>query len=295
MTGPASRAHVGAGGRIRSAHVPNPFAVPYLVALERGFFADEGLELEDTRVSNGSVIAEALGKDELDVGTGGHLQTAAAVAAGSDQAFIAPLGFERAPDHLCIVLVARRDRARSLADLAGRAVAVSAQGAISELQLRIALGGAAVRTIAMPFSRMGAALADGDVDAASIVEPFASALANDASLAVLDRGSLSRALGPGERALVVGLVARRAWIAAHPELARAIARAVRRASAVLRADDGLARSTIARVTGVPAEDATLPLFDDEIRASDLQPTNDLARSHGLLPRRIDARELIAEL
>ncbi len=222
MTGPASRDDGAARSQIRIGHVPNPFALPYLVALERGFFADEGLQVDDTRVSNGSVIADALARGELDVGTGGHLQTAAAVAAGSDQAFIAPLGFERAPDHLCIVLVSRRDRARSLGELAGRTVAVSARGAISELQLRIALAGARVRTVAMPFSRMRDALAAGEVDAASVVEPFASVLAQDPALMVLDRGSLSGALPAGERVLIVGLVATRSWIAAKPDAVRHI-------------------------------------------------------------------------
>ena len=293
MSGSASRASSPAGGRIRSGHVPNPFAAPYLVAVEHGFFADEGIELDDRRVPNGSVVADALASGELDIGTGGHLQTAAAVAAGSDQAFIAPLGFERAPDHLCITIVARRDRAHDLEGLRGKTIAVSAQGAISELQLRLALGGP-TRTIAVPFSRMRDALASGEADAASIVEPFASALVRDPAFAVLDRGSLSRALPSGARVLIVGLVARRSWVAEHPSLAAGAVRALQRAVKAMAADGSLARRAVARVTTTDTGDVTMPLFDAALGPTDLQLAFDLGHENGVLARWIDARETIAD-
>lgn len=297
MTGPVSRSTTtAAGGRIRSGHVPNPFATPYQVAFERGFFRDEGLDLESSRVPNGSVVADAIAAGDLDIGTGGHLQTAIAVAAGSDQVFIAPLGFERSPDHLCIVLIARRDRVRSLGDLAGRPVAVSARGAISELQLRLALPGPAARAVPMPFARMRDALASGEVDAASVVEPFASEIANDPRFVTLDRGSLSRSLPTGERVLLVGLVARKSWIEADPDRGQRLVRAVRRAIVIVLSDPDVARRAIADSTRADAaaiDAATLPLFDTELRPRDLQLAYDLAADRDLMTGRMDAARVIA--
>ena len=134
--------------------------------------------------------------------------------------FFAPLGFERAPDHLPIALVSTVGSGR---ELEGRAVGVSARAAISELQLRIYMSaeGADFERLTlevMPFREMGDALRSGTIAAASAPDPFAAQLERDGLGRIVDRGSLSTALRPGERALIAGL-------AADEALARAPSRA----------------------------------------------------------------------
>jgi NitT/TauT family transport system substrate-binding protein len=272
--------------RVRFGHVQNPFSAPVLAAIERGHLADAGVEFELTRFANGSEMSRALALGELDAGVGGHLQTLAATIAGSDQVFIAPLGFERAPDHLPIALVAagRISRGR---ELEGAIVGVSAVAAISELQLRIYMRaeGADYGTLtlrAMPFAQLAAALAHGEIAAASAPDPFAAQLAADGLAQIIDRGSLSAELADGERVMIAGVAASRAWVEGNAGTARAIAGALALAIEELR--------------GEPAPAGLhVPYFDRRLREADLQPVFDLAYEHALVDRRAQAGELIIPL
>jgi NitT/TauT family transport system substrate-binding protein len=263
---------------VRFGHVSNPFSRPVELAVERGYFDKAGVELELTRYANGSAAAAALAAGEIDAGVGGHVQTL-----GAGQVFFAPLGFEEAPGHLPIALVVRPGLT-SGRELEGSAVGMSARGAISELQLRIYMRaeGAAYETLhleAMPFAELAEAMRSGAIAAASAPEPFATQLVADSLGVVIDRGSLSRGVGPGERALITGLAAERVWVEANGDAAHRLADAVGRAVDELAGD----------------ETPNTPRFSRRLDAAELQRVYDLAFEHGLLEQRADARETIVEL
>jgi NitT/TauT family transport system substrate-binding protein len=286
--------------KIRLGFVPNPFAVACHVAASNGFFSEDGIEAEIVEFRNGSRAAEALDAGDLDFSVGGHLQTIAAVERGSDQVFIAPLAYEEPPDHLCIALLAPADGPRSARELADGAVAVSAAGAISELQLRqfMRAGDAdydSLRLVAMPFSDMARALGDKTVAAASAVEPFVTQLHTSGIATVLDRGSLSQSSETCKRVMITGIVARRSWIDGHRAEVRAVAAAIGRSIDFVRSHETEARTVIAAYTGMPvmaAQTMALPAFREFIDPSDLQPVIDLAVEYGMLTRWIPADDLI---
>jgi NitT/TauT family transport system substrate-binding protein len=285
---------------LRLGYVANPFSLPIVVAQERSYFAEAGVDLEMETFPNGSAATAALNAGTIDLGVSGHLQTLMAARGPLKQVFVVPLGFEEAPGHLPVALLGGQG-VTSATDLEGRSVAVSAVGAISELQLRIfmAAEGASYDALSlspMPFREMGAALESGAVAAASAPEPFASLLLAEGLGRVIDRGSLSRALRPGERAMVAGLVAGEAWVASQPALVERVVGAVGRAIDDLRDDLGLAgirMVTAAGVEGVRAAGLQTPRFDRHLDTSDLQRVFDLALTHGLIDQPADASELIA--
>jgi len=261
---------------LRFGHVPNPFSQPVAVALERGYFADVGVELEVTSFANGSAMSAAMARGEVDVGVGGHLQT---LEAGG-QVFFAPLGFERAPDHLPIALVSSMGSAR---ELEGRAVGVSARAAISELQLRIYMAGEGadferLTLETMPFREMGDAFRAGAIVAASAPDPFADELERNGLGRIVDRGSLSTALPAGERVMIAGLAAEASWLEHHRDQAHRIS------AATGRAIDELAAGA--------AGPLHTPLFDHRLAPPDLQRVYDLAYEHRLIERPARAADLI---
>jgi NitT/TauT family transport system substrate-binding protein len=261
--------------RVRFGHVANPFSRPIDAAIERGYFADAGVDLEVVRFANGSEVSVALAGGDLDAGVGGHIQTLL-----GGQVFIGPLGFEQSPDHLTIALVARAGSSTGR-ELEGSAVGVSARGAISELQLRIFMAAegadyAKLRLEAMPFGEFAAAMESGAIAAASAPGSFASQLVEAGLGSIVDRGSLSRALPQGERALITGLAAERAWIEQNPEAARRLVTAVGRAIDDVKGSGGI----------------NAPLFDRRLEPADLQRTFDLAFEHGLLTERANAADVI---
>lgn len=283
---------------IRLGFVGNPFSLPLSLALDRGYFAEVGLGIEVVRFANGSAASDALIDGSISVGVSGHIQTLMA-ARRSPQVFLAPLGFEASPDNLPIALLGAGNVLEP-ADLEARRVAVSALGAISELQLRILMRAAGadyerVELVAMPFREMGEALQVGDVGAASVPEPFASAIVAAGDAHVMDRGSLSVGLGVGERAMIAGIVATTGWLAAEPEAAECIVTAIGRAIDELKTDRMLGPSMMVAQVGAPLDPALVqpPLFDRQLTPSDLQRVFDLAFDHGLLDGAADASSLIA--
>jgi ABC-type nitrate/sulfonate/bicarbonate transport system substrate-binding protein len=246
---------------------------------------EEGVELELTRYANGSQMSQALAAGELDAGVGGHIQTLNAAQAGADQVFIAPLGFERSPDHLPIALLAAPGRTRGH-DLEGAVVAVSAIAAISELQLRLymAAQGANYDRLelrATRFDEIGGAFARGEIGASSCPDPFAAAIVEDRLATVIDRGSLSSALAEGERVMVAGVASSRSWVAANPGAARGLVEAIGRASDDLRKG---------ATSGTPGHH--VPCFDRLLHEDDLRLVLACAYAHGLAERESDAAELI---
>jgi NitT/TauT family transport system substrate-binding protein len=263
---------------IRFGQVANPFSQPVAVALQHGYFEDAGVELELTTFANGSAMSAAMARGEVDLGVGGHLQT----LEGGGQVFVGPLGFERAADHLPIALVSTFG---SGVELEGKAVAVSARAAISELQLRIYMSSEGadferLELVTMPFREMGDAFRSRAIVAASAPDPFAAQLARDGLGRIVDRGSLSTALPEGERVLIAGLAADEGWLARHAEQARRVVEATGRAIEDLEAD---------RLEG-PLH---TPLFDRELEPRDLQRVYDLAFEHGLIAEPANAADLIS--
>jgi NitT/TauT family transport system substrate-binding protein len=286
--------------KIRLGFVPNPFAVACHAAAVNGFFSSAGIEVEVIEFRNGSRAAEALDAGDLDFSVGGHLQTIVAVDRGSDQVFIAPLAYEEPPDHLCIALLAPADGPRSAKELEGCAVAVSAAGAISELQLRQFMRAGdsdydSLQLITMPFSDMARALSERSVAAASAVEPFVTQLQRSGIATVVDRGSLGQRSHASRRVMITGIVARRSWIRGHHAEVRGIATAIERGIEFVRTHETEARAMIAAYTGMPAEAAAamaLPAFYCCIRPLDLQPVIDLAAEHSMIDRWMPAGDLI---
>jgi NitT/TauT family transport system substrate-binding protein len=283
---------------IRLGFVANPFSLPFTLALERGYFVAAGLDVEVERFANGSAASAALADGTIEVGVSGHLQTLLIGSGEARQVFLAPLGFEASPDHLPITLIAR-DGIAGAPGLEGQSIAVSALGAISELQLRIFMHEAgadydSVRLVAMPFREMGEAFASGSVGAASVPEPFASVLTGEGVGRIIDRGSLSSGLKPGQRAMIAGVASKADWAAADPGGVRGIADAIGLAIDDLAADPTLGVSMMAGQIGGNVDTSLMqaPLFDRHLDVADLQRVFDLAHAHGLLPSSPDAGPLI---
>ncbi len=228
-----------------------------------------------------------LDRGELDAGLGGHLQTLAGALAGSDQSFFAAVGFEESPDHLPVTMVVgTRGPMKGISN--GATIAMSARAAISDLQLRIYataedIDYSSLKIVTMPFAEMNAALLNGDVDAVSAPDPFASQIESSGAGRIVDRGTLSRRMPEGGRVMITGLVSTKRWIEDHCDLATRVADVVERVVAEVpaRGDD--------RSADVQVQE---PIFDARLNSDDLQLAFDLAAEYGVVPGHLAAETVI---
>ena len=173
--------------KIRVVHVPVLIFAPLYVAIERGYFRQEGLEVELIGTPGGasSFVVLASGRAEVVVGgLGAALFNAA--SRGLDFKVVGPVHMEKPP--VSTPLVASKKaydsgQIRSVRDLKGKRVSVNVLGSATEFWLNAALlkGGLSmddVQVVAVNFPEVPAALDNGAIAAGLLGEPLAT-LAED--------------------------------------------------------------------------------------------------------------------
>jgi len=187
FTAPAALGQGPPPTKIRVVHVPVLIFAPLYVAIERGYFAQQGLEVELIGTPGGvsSFVVLASGRAEVVVGgLGAALFNAA--ARGLDFKVVGPVHMERPPVSTPLVVskkVYDSGQIRSVRDLRGRKVSVNVLGSATEFWLNAALlrGGLSmddVQVVAVNFPEVPAALENGAIAAGLLGEPLAT-LAED--------------------------------------------------------------------------------------------------------------------
>lgn len=173
--------------KLRVVHVPVLIFAPLYVAIEKGYFAQQGLEVELITTPGGvsSFAVLAGGNAEIVVGgLGAALFNAA--ARGLDFKVVGPVHMEKPPVSTPLVVSKRAydsGEIRSIRDLRGKRVSVNVLGSATEFWANAALlkGGlslADVQLVAVNFPDVPAALANGAIAAGLLGEPLAT-LAED--------------------------------------------------------------------------------------------------------------------
>lgn len=168
---------------IRVVHVPVLIFAPLYVAIERGYFARQGIEVELITTPGGvsSFAVLAGGRAEVVVGgLGAALFNAS--ARGLDFKVVGPVHMEKPPVSTPLVVSKRAydsGEIRSVKDLRGKKVSVNVIGSATEFWLHLALlrGGLTiddVQLVAVNFPDVPAALANGAIAAGLLGEPLAT-------------------------------------------------------------------------------------------------------------------------
>ncbi|HEY8564770.1 MAG TPA: ABC transporter substrate-binding protein [Beijerinckiaceae bacterium] len=174
---------LGVGGK------PLLYYLPLTVAERKGYFKEEGLEVEINDFGGGAKSLQALIGGSVDVVTGAYEHTIRMQAKGQDVRAVCELG--RFP---AIVIGVRKERAaqiKSVADLKGAKIGVTAPGSSTALTAQYAMvkaglkaGDAALIGIGGGASAV-AAMKKGEIDAISHLDPVIAKLEADGDIQVL--------------------------------------------------------------------------------------------------------------
>lgn len=226
---------------------------PLWVAQEKGFFKENGVDVELTNFSWDQDIIAALASGSLDVTVSATNTTIAIQNAGLPVKGFLILDVSYEAD-----AIISGPEIGSVADLKGKSIAFEA-GSTSDLLINDVLRSAGMTTadithVPMGASEAGLALIAGQVDAAVTYEPYISAaLAQGKGHKVLT----SAAERPG---LISDLmVATPDWLAANPDKAVALVKAWDEAVTFIRDNPEEGGAIIAKAVGSPMEEFT-PAF-----------------------------------
>lgn len=207
------------------AIVPSVPSASTLIAAEKGYFAEAGLDVKIERIDSLSKAVALLATNQLQVAQGG-INAGYFNAVGQRMPVILALESGSTPVyHQIVVRPDLKDRMRTPADLKGRPVALSGPGSISAYELGMTLATVGLRLADvdlkyLAFPQMGPALANGAIDAAVMVAPF-SDLAVERKIAVPwidpEEGYIKSVPTTN-----LAYMSNSDWIKANPEIARKV-------------------------------------------------------------------------
>lgn len=277
---------------VRFGFVPVAINAPVYVAAEKGYFAEEGLNVEFLPIEGGSDAVVQVASGNFDVAGGGiSASMLNAVARGIEFEIAAPLHTER--PKLASPFVVSKKRFESgeltkMSDLKGKKVATNNRGTATEWWLSEALrqGGVditEVEVIGLPFPQIAPALESGTLDGAILSEPFATA-AEDKGLIV----RLSEDFVDGFKPTYVYF--NKAWVTANPQAATGFIKAFLRGARDLQGEayfDDANVAAISKYTKVEPDvikRARRPYFDPNgtVSLADIQTLQQFYRKQGLL-------------
>ena len=279
---------------LRIAALPIDQTSDVFVAQDEGFFNKAGLNVHITVLNSGPAIIGAVSGGSADIGNANPGSVAQARERGIALRFIAPAGLHVSSVPVDMLMVPRDSPIRSVADLAGKTVAVNALNALPNIATKawIARNGGDIRKVnfvELPFPIMGEALTTGRVDAAEMTEPFiTSSKRSIRALADVFNGI-------GKRFIVSGWFATDGWIDANPDEAGRFATAMQRAHAWANAHQKESAKILVRHTTISASTAASMervVFGSRLDGALIQPVLTTFSEFGGLPEPLDASKII---
>ncbi|WP_337267417.1 ABC transporter substrate-binding protein [Oryzifoliimicrobium ureilyticus] len=174
---------IGVGGK------PLLYYLPLTIAEQKGFFKEEGLNVTINDFAGGAKSLQALIGGSVDIVAGAYEHTIRMQNKG--QNIIAVCGLGRFPGIVVAVRKSLADDIKSVKDLKGRKMGVTAPGSSTALMLQYALkkNGLAIDDAALIGIGSGssavAAIKNGEVDGLSHVDPVIAQLESDGEIKVL--------------------------------------------------------------------------------------------------------------
>jgi NitT/TauT family transport system substrate-binding protein len=237
---------------IRLGAAPTDATAGGYYGIDQGLYKAAGLDASIQPNRNTGALAAAVTAGSLDVIAGSIVPIAAAFVNGIDLRAVAPGQVYDGGPPQAPMAVAAGSKITTGAGLAGKTVAVNGLRDLTHLFAMAwvdANGGdpANVKFVEIPFPGMVPALIEGRIDAAQLVEPFASAAKGKVTLL----SDSMPAIAP--RFLVTGWFAKLSWLGQNTDTAKKFAAATLRADAWANANHDASAEVLAKYTPIPPD------------------------------------------
>jgi NitT/TauT family transport system substrate-binding protein len=171
----------GSGGttKVTVGVIPIVDVAPLYLGVKKGFFSDEGLDVDLQTAQGGAAIVPAVMSGQYQFGFSNATSLLLGASKGLDLRVVAAGNATTGAEgkDFGAVIVKGDSPIRSAADLAGKKVAVNTLNNINTTTVNEAVrkaGGdpSGIQYVELPFPDIVSAVAKGDVDAGQVVEPF---------------------------------------------------------------------------------------------------------------------------
>lgn len=259
-----------------------------------GYFKNEGLNVELVTVNSGAVALPQVISGELDMTWTNWTSVIQAQQKKAGDLRALNASYEAAPNSF-LILTRPENNIRTPQDLVGKKIAINAKGSITELIARSALqtngiDPNSVTYVEVPFPMMPDNLANHQVDATVVLEPYLTTEETAGAVTVLDAAS-----GPTAEIPIAGVAANAEFVKNNPNTVAAFQRAVGKGQADM-ADRSIIEALLPTYTKVAPDQApllNLGSWPATIDATRLQRVSDLMAQFQMIPEPFDAKTLLA--
>uniref|UniRef100_UPI003F496BC8 ABC transporter substrate-binding protein n=1 Tax=Nonomuraea bangladeshensis TaxID=404385 RepID=UPI003F496BC8 len=282
---------------IRIGLVPSVESAPVILAMEMGYFEEEGLTVGALIVSGPGTVVPQVASDQLDLAQTDYVTVFRTNEAGMKFKIVA--GLYQARSGSFSVTVKAGSTIRTAADLRRKRVAIPNLGGLAQETLaavlkRAGLALADVVLVETPYPEMMNALEKGRVDAALAAEPFVT----PDRLKGRTRVVADAMTGEFANLYTAGVTATEKWVSRNPRTLAAFQRALAKAQRLIAADPQRVREVLPRYTKLSKEEAanvTSGSYPAKLDLAEIQRVADLAYAYKLLKRPVrDIGSAVAE-
>jgi NitT/TauT family transport system substrate-binding protein len=271
---------------------------PLYVGMEKGFFEEEGLEVEPAIAQGGAALLPAVMSGEYEFGFSNVVSAMSAQVQGLPVRLVAQASQSNVEDErdFGAVIASADGDIREPEDLAGATIAVNTVRNIGDLAIRAALAQRGVDTSdiefrEIPFPDMNAALEAGRVDAAWQEEPFLTQAIDNGARVVLNHYR-----GVADGLTIAAYVASAELLERDPELVERFVRAMNRSLDYSAENPEEVRQTVTEFTEIPpevAQEMVLPQWSSDLNRASLERLAQLGTEQGIFDEQPNLDELIA--
>lgn len=277
--------------------IPIVDVAPIYLGVEQGFFGDENLEVKLETAQGGAAIVPAVVSGQYQFG---FSNTTSLLLAGSQglpltvvAAGVASTGTEG--KDFGAVVVKADSPIKTAKDLAGKRVAVNTLKNINTTTINnvVAKAGGDPSTISyveLPFPDIAAAVANGDVDAGQVVEPFLTIATGQG-----DRQVVSNYAGTDPDLTIGMYFTSKQYAGQNAETVKKFSAAMKKSMAYAANHPDEVRailSTYTKIESAVQEKLVLPTWPTEVDRDSVQMLGDLATDDGLITKPVDLDALL---
>jgi NitT/TauT family transport system substrate-binding protein len=290
----------GSGGgttKVKVGAIPIVDVAPLHLGKEKGFFAEQGIEVEVVNTTGGAAAVPGVVSGEFDFAFGNVVSLIVArsqklplkaIAEGNSSTG------QQGKDFGGIV-VPKDSPIRTAAELAGKTVAVNNLKNVGDTTVRASIrkaGGdpSTVKFVELAFPDMPAAVASKRVDAAWVVEPFFTVTQNQGARVIA-----SNFVDTAPNMTVATYFTTEKMIKQKADLVKRFTAAIEKSLQYAQEHPDEVRKVLLTYTKIDpavAEKMTLPAWPTEINRESVQTTADLMLSDGLVKEKVDVSELL---
>jgi len=287
--------------KIRVGTIPIVDAAPLMIGISKGFFRQEGLEVDTTPAPGGAALLPSLAAGQFNFAFANTTSALLAIGEGLEFKFVTAGCSTAAQGPDLAGLMARADGGiNSGKDLAGKRLAVNNRNNIMWIRAAAWIdrtGGESERVsfVEIPFPQMVDALVSNQVDAAMVNEPFLTVgLQNHGDRVKVVSWPMS---GTAPNGVVSEYLATKDYIAKNPQIVESFARAFAHGTDWVLKNKGTAEweqavSAYTKIAPERLRGIALPVYDRIIEPQKIQDMIDLMHKYKILKAKLNVAELI---